>query len=229
MCAEVLNEFLAVHGHYGQLEGPQLMRQYVGQNFRGIIASIVKEYGIETTPDEIDAYTEQEHTRILNEIEVAAEPCEGVIEVLEQLHQEARYTLAIVSSSSKTRIVASIKRIGALKYFHSDNIFSAATSLAKPTSKPDPAIYLHACEQLAVDPQACVAIEDSRSGATAARHAHINLIGYVGPCETELECKQMAHILHDECGAHSIMENWRDFFDCLDNVAASLPQGQSPA
>jgi len=62
-----------------------------------------------------------------------------------------------------------------------------ASSLEKPTSKPNPAIYHYACKQIGIPEGQCVAIEDSRSGATAAKNAKIPLIGYVGPYYDEGE------------------------------------------
>ena len=46
-------------------------------------------------------------------------------------------------------------------------------------------------------PEECVAVEDSRSGATAAKRANILLIGYVGPYD-EQERKKMVKVLRDE-------------------------------
>jgi beta-phosphoglucomutase-like phosphatase (HAD superfamily) len=43
--------------------------------------------------------------------------------------------------------------------------------------KPNPAIYLHAAQQLGVDPQECIAIEDSAGGLKAARAAGMFCIG----------------------------------------------------
>lgn len=43
--------------------------------------------------------------------------------------------------------------------------------------KPDPAIYLYAAQQLDVDPQECLAIEDSAHGIKAARAAGMFCIG----------------------------------------------------
>jgi HAD superfamily hydrolase (TIGR01509 family) len=43
--------------------------------------------------------------------------------------------------------------------------------------KPDPAIYLHTAEQLNIDPQECIAIEDSPHGLNAAKKAGMYCIG----------------------------------------------------
>lgn len=50
-----------------------------------------------------------------------------------------------------------------------------------PHGKPDPAVYRRAADLLGVDPLACVAIEDSPTGALAAQGAGCGLI--VIPCE----------------------------------------------
>ena len=62
-----------------------------------------------------------------------------------------------------------------------------------------------------------MAVEDSRSGATAAKNAKIPLIGYVGPYEGE-EQDQMAKMLKEECGAIVVMRHWSEFEECLKKV-----------
>lgn len=44
--------------------------------------------------------------------------------------------------------------------------------------KPDPGLYLHAARVLGVDPARCVVIEDSATGAMAARAAGMRCLGY---------------------------------------------------
>ena len=43
--------------------------------------------------------------------------------------------------------------------------------------KPNPAIYLYAAQQLGIDPEDCIAIEDSRHGIRAAKNAGMFCIG----------------------------------------------------
>lgn len=45
-------------------------------------------------------------------------------------------------------------------------------------AKPHPALYLHAAQQLEVDPEHCIAIEDSAHGIRAAKAAQMFCIGY---------------------------------------------------
>ncbi|KAK4981625.1 hypothetical protein LTR66_007283, partial [Elasticomyces elasticus] len=75
--------------------------------------------------------------------------------------------------------------------------------------------------QIGVKPGECVAVEDSRSGATAAKNAKIPLIGYVGPYESKEEQDKMAKMLKEECGAIAVMYHWNEFWDCLKKVEQS--------
>lgn len=121
----------------------------------------------------------------------------------------------MVSSSALRRVKASIEKVGQAKYF-GDDVFSAATSLPKPTSKPDPAIYIWAMEKLGKKADECVAVEDSKSGTLSGTRAGIKVIGYVGPYQAG-EREHMVKVLK-EAGAVVIMEDWSQFEECLAKV-----------
>lgn len=124
--------------------------------------------------------------------------------------------MAVVSSSALRRVKASIEKVGQDKYFNPDHVFSAATSLPKPTSKPDPAIYLHSMSVLGKKASECVAVEDSKSGATAAFRANIKTIGYTGSYEPEVQ-EQMKKVLQD-AGCVVIMNDWSEFDSALEKI-----------
>jgi len=130
---------------------------------------------------------------------------------------------SVVSTSAKPRVVASLEKVGIDKYFPNEHVYSAATSLNPPSSKPDPKIYLYACEQLGVKPEECVTVEDSKSGATAAMRAGIPTIGYVGVYgieEGKEKMEQMAKVLKEQCNAAAIMYDWKDFPGLLNQIEA---------
>ena len=174
--------------------------------------------------DELNEYVEKELGAVTSKLRQKCQPCEGAPEELEKLRKEGKYPMAVVSTSAKPRVVASLEKTDMMQYFLNEHVFSAATSLDPPSSKPDPAIYLHACKVLGVEPGSCVAVEDSRSGATAAKRAGIPLIGYVGVYLLEdgkEKQDQMVKVLTEECGATAMMYNWIEFQDCLKKVEAS--------
>ena len=183
------------------------------------MSSLQTKYDFVLDPATFDAYVDRELGKVIEKLEKEAEPLPGVIDQIEKL-DKAKYKIAVVSSSAHSRVAASLKKVGLASYFPDDLIFSAATSLPKPTSKPDPAVYLFACEKLGVKPGECVAIEDSKSGAKAATNAKIPLIGFVGPYEGE-EREEMTKLLTEECGALVVMNHWSEFQDCLKKVEAA--------
>jgi beta-phosphoglucomutase len=62
-----------------------------------------------------------------------------------------------------------------LERFFGNHIYSIADVNFR--YKPDPAIYLHAAKQLGLNPDECIAIEDSKHGVTAAKSAGMFCIG----------------------------------------------------
>ena len=133
--------------------------------------------------------------------------------------------MSVVSTSAKPRVVASLKKTNLMRFFTDEHVYSAATSLNPPSSKPDPAIYLHACKELGVKPEECLTVEDSKSGATAAMRAGIPLIGYVGIYkieEGEAKEKQMAKTLTEVTKADVIMYDWKEFPECVKKIEEKM-------
>lgn len=196
------------------------MNEFVGQNFRGVVISLQKKFGFVLSGDELESFVGQEEDRVIATLEKKAEPCKGVNPQLEKLAADGKYGLAVVSSSALRRVKASVKKVGQDKFFPADHIFSAATSLPVPTTKPDPAIYLHACKVIGKQPGECCAIEDSKSGTLSAVRAGIPVIAYTGSYDGEAKQKQMGDLLR-ETGAQVVMTDWKDFFDCLAEIEKS--------
>jgi beta-phosphoglucomutase-like phosphatase (HAD superfamily) len=191
-----------------------------------MMVSLCKKFNFTLTEEEFDTYVDRELGAVVKKLEKDAKPCPGVMEELEalkgikDLNKEQKYKLAVVSSSALSRVQASIKKVGMEQFFPADWVYSAATSLPKPTSKPDPAVYVHAMKEIGVKPEECIAIEDSRSGATAAMRAKIPLIGYIGPYEAD-EKDHMRKILTEECGAIYVMDHWSEFKEAMKKVEAT--------
>jgi HAD superfamily hydrolase (TIGR01509 family) len=215
-CAELANEILASRDIPDRYTGPQLLSEFVGQNFRGMMVSLKAKYKYEMADSELETYVTREEDAVIAKLKEKLRPCEGVDAELEKLEKHGKYHLAVVSSSALRRVQASIDKVGQDKYFAGEHVFSAATSLEKPTSKPDPAIYLHAMKVLGKTPEECVAVEDSKSGATAAFRAKIKTIGYTGSYEPEEEVK-MRKVLTD-AGCVVVMKDWSEFEGCLDKI-----------
>jgi HAD superfamily hydrolase (TIGR01509 family) len=185
-----------------------------------MLLGLQKKFSLTISDSELEEYVALEETRVIRTLEAKLQPCVGVDAQLEKLAESKKYLLAVVSSSAHRRVKASVTKVGQDKYFDSEHIFSAATSLPKPTSKPDPAIYLFACETLGKEPGECVAVEDSKSGTLSAVRAGIPVIAYVGSYEGKEKQAEMGKALQAQ-GALVVMEDWDQFEDCLAAVEKS--------
>ena len=195
------------------------MKEYVGMNFRGVLTAMEKKFNFTINPEDMEKYVKMEEDRVIATLEKKAQPCVGANEELEKLAKQGKYGLAVVSSSALRRVVASVKKVDQAKYFPDGHIFSAATSLPKPTSKPDPAIYLWACEKIGVKPSECVAVEDSKSGTLSAVRAGIHTIAYVGSYHDPTKAKEVADMLVEN-GAKVVMNHWSEFEKCMAEIEA---------
>lgn len=196
------------------------MNEFVGQNFRGVVVSLQKNFGFSLTPEQLEGFVALEEERVIATIVAKGQPCVGANAQLDKLYTGKKYGLAVVSSSALRRVQASIKKVGQDKYFPADHVFSAATSLPVPTTKPDPAIYLFACKTVGKSPGECVAVEDSRSGTLSAVRAGIPVIGYVGSYEGESKQNEMEAVLRG-AGAKIIMNHWDEFPERLAEIERS--------
>ena len=179
-----------------------------------MVTNLQKKYDFTIPGPEMEQYVSMEEDRVIAKLQKDAKPCVGCNEELDKLYKEKKYGLAVVSSSAKRRVQASIDKVDQAKYFSKDLVFSAATSLPTPTSKPDPAIYLHACKVIGKEPGECVAVEDSKSGTLSAVRAGIPVIGYVGSYSGSEKQKEMTETLKG-LGVGIVMQDWKEFPECL--------------
>ena len=216
-CADLANEILAKYDVPDRYTGPELLNDFVGQNFRGMVVNLQKKFDFTIPGPEMEKYVSMEEDRVIAKLERDAKPCVGCSEELDKLYKAKKYGMAVVSSSALRRVQASIDKVDQAKYFPKDHIFSAATSLPTPTTKPDPAIYLHACKVVGKKPGECVAVEDSKSGTLSAVRAGIPVIGYVGSYSGSEKQKEMTETLKG-LGVGIVMQNWDEFPQCLEAI-----------
>jgi beta-phosphoglucomutase-like phosphatase (HAD superfamily) len=84
--------------------------------------------------------------------------------------------------------------------------YSAEDSLPTPTSKPDPAVYRYALDQLGVRAGRTIAVEDSLPGARSAVAAGIATVGNLTfvPAEERPERRRCLR----EAGVGTFVESW---------------------
>lgn len=197
-----------------------LLEDFVGNNFRNMLIGLQKKHNFTMSKDEQDSYVDKELSAVTAKLSEKCVECPGVTEQLEWAKQQG-YPMAVVSTSAKPRVVASLKKTNLMRFFTDEHVYSAATSLDPPSSKPDPAIYIHACKELGVKPEETLTVEDSKSGATAAMRANIPLIAYVGIYgleEGKEKEQQMAQVLQEQTKADVVMYDWKQFPDCVRKI-----------
>lgn len=85
--------------------------------------------------------------------------------------------LKACASNSYTAIVRAVLARNGLARFFGERIY-CADKVAKP--KPAPDVYLAAAQGMDVAPAACLVVEDSVAGVSAARAAGMTVLGFVG-------------------------------------------------
>ena len=132
----------------------------VGLNLTDTKAFFEKEYGSDFPFDE---FHENSGIRFKDRIEKEGLPIKtGVREILTYL-KAAGYAVGLASSTNKKNIMEHLNKTGLICYF--EEIIGG--DMVKH-SKPQPDIYLLACQALNVDPRNTIAIEDSPNGIKSA-------------------------------------------------------------
>ena len=83
----------------------------------------------------------------------------------------------IASSSSPDRLAVCLDALGLTEIFGPNHVFSASLV---PRGKPHPDLFLHAAATMGAAPGACLVIEDSVPGVTAACAAGMRVVGFSG-------------------------------------------------
>lgn len=242
---EVTNRFLARFGVTAPLSAEELRKRAVGKNFRNTALDLAvqcevpidqtltqgRPAAVIASPDdlaggsalsaeELERWVHEERERVTAHLAVTLKPDPQVLAPLRDL--AARYALAAVSSSATKRLRACFAATGLDSLISEAVTFSAEDSLAVPTSKPNPAVYLHAGEALGVAAEQGLAIEDSVAGvssAVAAGYATVGNVMFVLPEERDSRRSELI-----DAGAVAITDSWRALADAL---LSAVPAGGS--
>ena len=139
----------------------QLFRQTFGMNNADLIAALL---GRPPEPGQAEAIGEHKERLFRQSIAGRARLLDGVADWLRRL-QERNSPQAVASSAPCENIDALLDELGIRQFFQ------AVVSGTDMPGKPDPTVFLLAARQLDVLPHACLVIEDSVAGVTAAKRA----------------------------------------------------------
>jgi HAD superfamily hydrolase (TIGR01509 family) len=154
-------------------------RRFTGTSMTSIMAHIARDYGVPTPEGFVDAV----RADTLRAFDAELKAIAGVADVLGVMPDRR----CVASSSDPQRLRHALQLTGLLPLF-GEHVFSASMV---SRGKPFPDLFLYAAEQMGVPPGACVVIEDSVPGVTAARSAGMPVLGFCGG----------GHWAHDRAGA----------------------------
>jgi beta-phosphoglucomutase-like phosphatase (HAD superfamily) len=207
--AEVTNRYLAALGSDRRFGAEELRLATTGKNFRTTATDLAAATGV-PVPD-LAPWVAEEKSAVTAHLGRVLTPDEEVAAALTALGRHL--TLAAVSSSALTRLAACFSATGLDDLVPAGSRFSAEDSLATPTSKPDPAVYLHACAELGIAPEQGLAVEDSVPGALSAVRAGCPTIGnlrFVLPAERAERAEQLRG-----AGVLAVVSSWWELTDLL--------------
>ena len=219
--ADVTNRFLASLGVSVRYTAEQLLATTTGKNFRTTAVDLAKAHGVAVdgddpalTPAMLDDWVAEEKKVVSEYLGQVLRPDPDVLRPLRRLAE--RYEFAVVSSSALSRLDECFRATGLADLLPPQRRYSAEDSLPRPTSKPDPAIYRYAAEELGVAPAAALAVEDSLPGAQSAVAAGIPTVGnltFVPPADRDVRRAGLV-----AAGVTTVIESW-------DELAAALLDG----
>jgi len=214
---DVTNRYLQAHGVPGRLTAEELRRTTTGKNFRTTATDLVAEHGL--APTDLDHWIAEEKAVVTAHLSATLRPDPTVLGPITALADHL--LTAAVSSSALSRLDGCFTATGLDELIPAERRFSAEDSLPRPTSKPDPAVYLHACRQLGIAPQQGLAVEDSVPGATSAVAAGCPTVGnlqFVPPAERP---RRAAHFR--AIGVLVVVDSWPHLTDLVLPLLETAP------
>jgi HAD superfamily hydrolase (TIGR01509 family) len=146
----------------------EAVERFVGLSMKQMRDRVESHLG-RTLPED---WEEEFQHRLRETLASELRPVEGIVEALNAIHD----TTCVASSGTQEKIRFSLGLTGLYERF-AGRIFSA-TEISR--GKPAPDLFLHAAEQMGVEPSSCVVVEDSAPGVTAALAAGMRVLAYAG-------------------------------------------------
>ena len=147
----------------------ECLRDYYGHNWQETQRRIEARYGRPLPAD----FRETHRTRARARYMEGFDAVPGVADFLGALGATPR----AIASSSRAEYIGWALGLFGLGHHFGEHVYSAD---GWDRGKPHPDIYLAAAKGLGVDPSACLAIEDSPTGAQAAIAAGMTVVGFCG-------------------------------------------------
>ncbi len=120
-----------------------------------------------------DHWLDEIYYEIFTRLEQGVPLIDGIEDVLKQIKAE-QIKICVASNGSRKKMEIMLGASGLLSHF--DEYIYSAHDVG--VWKPDPGLFLHAAGQMREDVSECIVIEDSPTGALAAKRADMKCLGY---------------------------------------------------
>lgn len=164
-----------------------IARDFIGGTMAGV-AERARAAGADLPADWVDQF----YLKLYEHLAQGTPLVAGILQVLDRL-EAASIPFAIGSNGSLEKMQITLGQHAGLIARFQGHLYSGQ-AMAAP--KPAPDLYLHAARALGVDPAQCVVVEDSPTGARAARNAGMRCLGYAPHGDSRL-AEEGAEIFSD--------------------------------
>jgi HAD superfamily hydrolase (TIGR01509 family) len=163
---EVMIESFAQYGLTVSID--YAMEHFVGGTMAGVVEK-AKALGADLPDDWIP----QIYAQIFDRLRAGVDAIPGIIDVLDRL-DAANVPYCVASNGAEEKMAITLGGTGMADRF-AGRMFSAYTL---GVAKPDPELFLIAARNMGATPDGAVVIEDSPTGALAAKRANMRCFGY---------------------------------------------------
>ena len=127
----------------------------------------------------------------------------GASNLLAQLHAQGN-TMAVATAADRSWAMRWLTNFNLMPYFQ-----AISTGQDVKNNKPAPDVYLHAAQQLGVNPQGCLVFEDSLVGVRAAKSAGMTVVAVPNHVTQSLDFSHADAVVE---GLDKIDPQWIDDF-----------------
>ena len=156
----------------------------------GPVAQATVERHLGLRPGEGAAMEDEMRALVLAELPLGTPPMPGAGELVSALRAHGM-PIGLASNSPHRLLRPSLHGAG-----FADAFAAVVSAQDVPAGKPAPDVYLEACRRLGADPVRSVALEDSPTGAAAARAAGMFVIGVPSLPDLEMPAELVVTSLH---------------------------------
>ncbi len=177
------------------------IKQKVHGLFLARACQVIKE--MTKIEDSVESLVIQKMKLACDQYENGVKFIDGFVKFFAQI--QAKQLPTGIATNADKMTLSFIGKALELEKFFGEHIYDI--SHVDNVGKPDPAVYLHAAKQLAIDPIDCIAIEDSAHGIKAAKAAGMYCIGINTACDMN-QLKEADRIIqhYDELDLETLLK-----------------------